>query len=411
MFRSGASEAGFGHGVSSVTQVSVSPRFCNERVTDWDRCREISRGFGPKNRVPPVAEWRRLVYSRREMTSHSPSHGIQVQARRVASPPTTDPKTRAEALSVAARALRSAEHVCVLTGAGTSAESGIPTFRDALTGIWAKFSPQELATPEAFANHPKRVWQWYAARRAMIRSAHPNPGHVALATLATRVSHCTLVTQNVDDLHQRAGSRDVVPLHGSIMRARCSAGCAGYIEPREDQAEAPPLCTNCGAMMRPDVVWFGEPLPMSQYDMARNAAVACDVFLSVGTSNVVEPAASLPWIAAAHGATVIVVNPTMEGQRRGPSVLAVEGPSGVMLPRLIAEAFAGKRPRRVDPNLAAHGSAVPIRTVVVTDDAASEALVDDVVESDDLVVRDRVDEQATDETHDDETHDDETLLG
>lgn len=291
------------------------------------------------------------------MTSPSSNHGLVVQARRVASPPTTDPKTRAEALSVAARALRSAEHVCVLTGAGTSAESGIPTFRDALTGHWAQFTPQQLATPDAFAQHPKRVWQWYAARRAQVRTAHPNPGHVALATLATRVSHCTLVTQNVDDLHQRAGSRDIVPLHGSLMRARCSAGCAGIIEPTDDMAEAPPPCVQCGAPMRPDVVWFGEPLPMDLYEVARSAAVACDVFLSVGTSNVVEPAASLPWIAAAHGATVIVVNPTMDGQRRGPSVLAVEGPSGVMLPRLIAEAFAGKRPRRVDPSAANHHAA------------------------------------------------------
>ena len=249
---------------------------------------------------------------------------------------------------MAARALRSAEHVCVLTGAGTSAESGIPTFRDALTGYWSKFTPQELATPEAFARQPQVVWQWYAARRAMVRAAQPNAGHVALASLAARVSHLTLVTQNVDDLHQRAGSREVVSLHGSLMRARCSAGCSGTIDPTEAQAEAPPPCPKCGAMMRPDVVWFGEPLPMDQYEIARTAAVACDVFLSVGTSNVVEPAASLPWVAAAHGATVIVVNPTMAGQRRGPSVLAVEGPSGVLLPRLIAEAYAGKRPRRVE---------------------------------------------------------------
>lgn len=282
------------------------------------------------------------------MSSSSSPKGADQPTRRVASPPTTDPQTRAEALAVAARALRSAEHVCVLTGAGTSAESGIPTFREALTGYWSRYSPQELATPEAFARQPQVVWQWYAARRAMVRAAQPNAGHVALASLATRVSHLTLVTQNVDDLHQRAGSREVVSLHGSLMRARCSAGCSGTIEPTAAQAETPPPCPKCGALMRPDVVWFGEPLPMDQYEIARNAAVACDVFISVGTSNVVEPAASLPWVAAAHGATVIVVNPTMEGQRRGPSVLAVEGPSGVLLPRLVAEAYAGKRPRRVE---------------------------------------------------------------
>ena len=237
----------------------------------------------------------------------------------------------------------------VLTGAGMSAESGVPTFRGN-EGLWAKFRPEDLATMNAFIANSKLVWEWYNWRRDLIRQVQPNAGHYALVELAGWFPSCTLVTQNVDDLHQRAGSRDIVSLHGSIMRARCSAGCAGTIEPRDDQADAPPTCEQCGALMRPDVVWFGEPLPMDQYEIARNAAVACDVFLSVGTSNVVEPAASLPWVAAAHGATVIVVNPTMEGQRRGPSVLAVEGPSGVLLPRLIAEAYAGKRPRRVDPS-------------------------------------------------------------
>lgn len=266
--------------------------------------------------------------------------------RRVASPPTTDPQTRAEALAVAAKALRSAEHVCILTGAGVSAESGIPTFREAQTGLWAQFSPQELATPAAFASNPARVWQWYATRRASVRAAQPNPAHLALATLAQRVSHCSLITQNVDDLHERAGSRDVIRLHGSLMNARCSNGCPGTVQPTDEQHGEPPACPTCGALMRPDVVWFGEPLPMGPFEQARSAAVACDVFLSVGTSNLVEPAASLPWIAATHGATVIVVNPTMEGQRRGPSILPLEGPAGVLLPRLIAEAFAGRRPRR-----------------------------------------------------------------
>lgn len=268
------------------------------------------------------------------------------QKRRVASPPPTDPQTRAEALAVAARALRSAEHVCVLTGAGVSAESGIPTFREAQTGQWAQFSPQELATPDAFASHPKRVWQWYAARRATVRAAQPNPAHAALVTLAARVAHCTLVTQNVDDLHERAGSRDIVRLHGSLMHIRCSAGCPGNTVAVDEPGADVPTCPSCGALMRPDVVWFGEQLPMPPFEAARTAAVACDVFLSVGTSNIVEPAASLPWVSATHGATVIVVNPTMDGQRKGPSILPIEGPAGVMLPRLIAEAFAGRRPRR-----------------------------------------------------------------
>lgn len=268
------------------------------------------------------------------------------QRRRVASPPPTDPQTRAEALSVAARALRAAEHVCILTGAGVSAESGIPTFREAQTGVWAQFSPQELATPEAFAKDPERVWGWYGARRATIRSAQPNPAHLALVTLASRVAHTTLITQNVDDLHERAGSTGVVRLHGSIMHARCSAGCPGSLLASGEDGSGVPPCPSCGALLRPDVVWFGEAMPMKSFEAAREAAVACDVFLSVGTSNIVEPAASLPWIAATHGATVIVVNPTMEGQRSGPSILPIEGPAGVMLPRLVAEAYAGRRARR-----------------------------------------------------------------
>ncbi|MFN8861877.1 MAG: SIR2 family NAD-dependent protein deacylase [Gemmatimonadaceae bacterium] len=249
-------------------------------------------------------------------------------------------------MTVAARALRSAEHVCVLTGAGILAESGIPTFREAQTGVWAQFSPQELASAEAFAAHPTRVWQWYAARRAMVRGAQPNPAHAALATLAGRVAHCTLVTQNIDDLHERAGSQQVVRLEGSLMHARCSAGCPGSVMPTDAPHGEVPTCPACGAALRPDVGWLGESPPMGPFEEARNAAVACDVFLSVGTSGLVEPVASLPWIAATHGATVIVVNPTMDGQRKGPSILPIEGPAGVMLPRLIAEAFAGRRPRR-----------------------------------------------------------------
>ncbi len=267
-------------------------------------------------------------------------------ARRVASTPASDPQTRAEAMTIAARALRAAEYVCVLTGDGTSAESGIPTFRDALTGHWAQYSPQELATPAAFSANPERVWEWYAARRAVVRAAQPNAAHAALTLLATRVSHCALVTQNVDDLHQRAGSRDVIALHGSLMRARCSAGCAGVVELTHEASSAGiPRCQACGALLRPDVVWFGEPLPTAEFEQARTAAVACDVFLSVGTSNVVEPAASLPWLAASHGATVIVVNSSMQGQRKGPSILPIEGPAAVMLPRLIDEAFVGRRAR------------------------------------------------------------------
>ena len=213
------------------------------------------------------------------------NHDSTIARPRVASPPPTDPPTRAEALSAAARALRSAEQVCVLTGAGISAESGIPTFRDAQTGHWSRFSPQELATPEAFRDDPQRVWDWYGVRRAAVRTAQPNPGHLALTTLASRVAQCTVITQNVDDLHERAGSRDLIRLHGSLMHVRCSRGCAEAIEAPSETGDKVPACSACGALMHPDVVWFGEALPMSAFEAARNAAIACDVFLSIGTSN------------------------------------------------------------------------------------------------------------------------------
>ncbi len=328
--------------VFSVTQVSDTARTCNERVTESESP-SSSQGQASSKLAPaywlPTGASRGIVARTGTNEPHSRPAARGLTA--------SDPQTRAEALAIAARALRAAEHVCVLTGAGVSAESGIPTFRDAQTGVWAQFSPQELATPEAFASDPDRVWQWYAARRTAARTAQPNAAHLALVSLAARVSHCTLVTQNVDDLHQRAGSHDVVSLHGSLLHTRCSAGCAGRVEAHDDPGtSSPPACPSCGAKMRPDVVWFGETLPADAFEVARSAAVACDLFISIGTSNVVAPAASLPWLAASHGATVIVVNPNMDGQRKGPSILPLEGPAGVMLPRLVETAFAGKRVRQ-----------------------------------------------------------------
>jgi NAD-dependent deacetylase len=251
-----------------------------------------------------------------------------------------------DTFAIAAAALRAAEHVCILTGAGVSAESGVPTFRDAIQGHWARHSPQELATPEAFGRNPQLVWAWYAARRANVRQAAPNPAHLALVSMARFVSHCTLITQNVDDLHQRAGSRDVVALHGSLMRVRCSGDCGTVIEDWQEREDSTvPACPQCGALLRPDVTWFGEPLPSAALTAAQSATLACDIFLSIGTSNMVEPAASLPWLAAQHGATVIVINPTMQGQRTGPSILPLEGAAGTVLPALVSRAFAGRRPR------------------------------------------------------------------
>jgi NAD-dependent deacetylase len=239
-----------------------------------------------------------------------------------------------EGVAAAAAALAGARHVAVLTGAGISAESGIPTFRDALTGLWSRYRAEDLATPEAFARDPALVWSWYRMRREAVLAATPNAGHVALARLATLVPRLTLVTQNVDGLHARAGSTDVVELHGSIVRARCVAH--GHLADRWDEPESPPpRCATCGAPLRPDVVWFGELLPPDALERARTAAATCDAFLSVGTSNLVEPAASLPWIAAARGAEVIVVNTSMDGQRRGERILHLEGSAATVLPEIV----------------------------------------------------------------------------
>lgn len=229
--------------------------------------------------------------------------------------------------------LATAHRIAVLTGAGISAESGIPTFRDALTGLWAKYDPQELATPEAFERQPQLVWDWYAERRAKVAACAPNPAHLALAELERRVPGFLLITQNVDGLHVRAGSRNLVELHGNIARVKCSR--EGIVVDAWEEGPRPPPCPRCGAPLRPDVVWFGEMLPEGELARAAEAARACEVFLSVGTSNLVEPAASLTWMAHRHGATVIVVNPSMEGQREGVGIIHLEGRAGEILPLLV----------------------------------------------------------------------------
>jgi NAD-dependent protein deacetylase/lipoamidase len=233
--------------------------------------------------------------------------------------------------------LRAARRVAILTGAGVSAESGVPTFRDALTGLWARFRPEDLATPEAFARDPALVWRWYRERRQRLRTVEPNPGHRALVALEGRIPELTLITQNVDGLHARAGSREVIELHGNITRVKCFAEDT----PVEEWAdtEAVPACPRCGGPLRPDVVWFGEMLPPLALERARAAAGRCDVFLSVGTSNLVEPAASLPWLASARGAPVLIVNPTADGQRAGSGILPLLGKAGVVLPALLREAW------------------------------------------------------------------------
>ena len=234
----------------------------------------------------------------------------------------------------AAAALRKAQHVCVLTGAGVSAESGIPTFRDALTGLWEKFNPEDLATPEAFERDPKFVWDWYEFRRELIRKADPNPGHYALAELARRIPRFTLVTQNVDGLHQRAGSRGVLEYHGNILRDRCTVEQM-IADRSEESRHGLPRCAACGGLLRPDVVWFGEAIPAGPMLAAAEAAEDCDVFLSVGTSSLVYPAAGLADSARHAGARLIEVNPSTTGLSRTADI-ALSGASGVLLPRLVA---------------------------------------------------------------------------
>jgi len=212
------------------------------------------------------------------------------------------------------RALELLDHataVAVLTGAGISAESGIPTFRDALAGLWARFRPEELATPEAFEANPKLVWDWYAWRREAVAKALPNAGHRALVAIERQCRDhqvdFTLVTQNVDGLHGAAGSLRVVELHGNIRRVRCFDH--GHAVERWEVGEQVPTCPQCGSLLRPDVVWFGEALPSGALAAAFAAARTCDLFLCVGTSTVVEPAASLPFLALQSGARVIELNP------------------------------------------------------------------------------------------------------
>jgi NAD-dependent deacetylase len=204
-----------------------------------------------------------------------------------------------------------ARSVLVLTGAGMSAESGIPTFRDAQTGIWSKYSPEELATPEAFAADPDRVWRWYQARRKTVREARPHAGHRALVEMESLVGELNIVTQNVDGLHQLAGSGNVSELHGNIMRSKCHRTLRPIgREWVEDSPHSPPRSPYVqDGLARPDVVWFGEALPTAAVEAAIAAAARCDLCFSVGTTSLVQPAASLPLYALEHGAPLVEINP------------------------------------------------------------------------------------------------------
>lgn len=218
---------------------------------------------------------------------------------------TTIPKTLHE------RLLRT-HRMVVLTGAGVSAESGIPTFRDAQTGLWAQYDPMTLASPEGFAENPALVWGWYEWRRGLIAAAQPNPGHHALVDMARHFEHFRLITQNVDGLHQQAGSERVLELHGNIRRSICSK-TRRIIEPewieRHRAQKPPPSPYDADAMARPDVVWFGEALNLNTLESAMAEAGRCELMIVAGTAGVVQPAASLPALARQTGARLVDINP------------------------------------------------------------------------------------------------------
>ena len=235
----------------------------------------------------------------------------------------------------AAQALAQAHNIVCLTGAGVSAESGVATFRDAQTGLWSKFDPQRLASQEGFADDPGLVWRWYMERLRTVEAAAPNPGHRALAQLESRVATFTLVTQNVDNLHERAGSRQVYHIHGRINHFRCNYCRTEYtLQAHEQTQEQPPICPHCSELVRPDVVWFGESLPVDVVDIAWRAAESCDIMLVVGTSGVVYPVAQLPLVAKRAGALVIDVNPHCTPISEMADIF-LQGAGGLILPQLL----------------------------------------------------------------------------
>ncbi|NLE22323.1 MAG: NAD-dependent deacylase [Actinobacteria bacterium] len=240
-------------------------------------------------------------------------------------------------MQTAARALARSARVAVFTGAGASKESGIPTFREPETGLWARYDPMRLATPEAYRDDPPFVWSWYEHRFGVAAAAQPNPGHYAIAELEHLLPQVVVITQNIDGLHQRAGSSHVIELHGTMHSFRCIDGRhRGFgWDDFADQDEKPPRCPACGDYLRPEVVWFGEGLPPDALDAAQRLSASCEVMLIVGTSGVVYPAAAIPMIAREAGATVIDVNPERDSLTRLCDVF-LQGAGGEVLPELIA---------------------------------------------------------------------------
>ena len=242
-------------------------------------------------------------------------------------------------------ALQQAKHVVVFTGAGVSAESGIATFRDALTGLWERFDTSDLATPDAFQRDEELVWGWYEWRRMQVLRAQPNHAHLAIAALARHVPTLTVITQNVDDLHERGGSVGVLHLHGSLHHPRCSVcGNAHTLppdvpnEPEGGRRLCPPRCHQCGESVRPGVVWFGENLPVKELSHAFAAASGCDVLFVIGTSGLVQPAANIPLLAKQTGAVVVQVNP-MGTQLDSACTWSLHCSAGNVMPNIVRTAF------------------------------------------------------------------------
>jgi NAD-dependent deacetylase len=244
------------------------------------------------------------------------------------------------ALATLAERLRLARRVTVLTGAGVSAASGVPTFRSG-DGLWKHQRPEDLATPEAFARDPEGVWAWYAWRRARVAACAPNAAHRVLARWSQELPSCTVITQNVDDLHVRAGTRGLIRLHGTLWALACSAGCRDGVTGWEDRDVAEPIrrCSHCGAWARPGVVWFGEGLDPDVLEAA-TSATRCDVFLTIGTSALVYPAAGLVALAQDHGAYTVEINPEATPASAGVDV-AIANAAEVVLPEVDALMTSG----------------------------------------------------------------------
>lgn len=235
-------------------------------------------------------------------------------------------------LDECARVLKRCKALAVSTGAGISKESGIPTFRDAQEGLWANYNPEELATPQGFLNNPELVWRWYQERRSKIAEKRPNPGHYAIVDLEKSFPNFTLITQNIDNLHREAGSKNIIEFHGNIFKFKCFDN-EHPIDEIPDDDRIPPRC-QCGSMIRPDVVWYGEVPVEDSFRRAGQALENCDVLLVVGTSGLVYPAAAFPYQAKQAGAFIIEVNPEISAITPIADVF-LKGPSGEVLPKMV----------------------------------------------------------------------------